>query len=188
MVIVVIGGSGSGKSEYAENLSVKLNQEHLVYIATMQAFDEESRTRIKKHRQMRVNKNFQTIECYTNLKQEVLQKNTTVLLECMSNLVANELYSEYGAKEHTFDEIKQGVNSLINQTNNLIIVTNNVFEDGITYNDETMNYLKILARVNNWLSSIADQVIEVIHGIPVNMCINTQFINKQFINKQCINK
>ena len=35
MIVLVIGGSGSGKSEYAENLAVSLRQDSLIYIATM---------------------------------------------------------------------------------------------------------------------------------------------------------
>ena len=53
---------------------------------------------------MRAKKNFQTEECFTNLSEFVenmkFQKNSDkkeiVLLECMSNLVANELFDETG--------------------------------------------------------------------------------------------
>lgn len=38
---MVIGGSGSGKSEFAENICMELPAEEKRYIATMQAFDEE---------------------------------------------------------------------------------------------------------------------------------------------------
>lgn len=62
---------------------------------------------------MRAEKQFETIECYTNLKavrlpsasidgkdsRGSLGQECVVLLECMSNLLANEMYSEDGAKE-----------------------------------------------------------------------------------------
>lgn len=169
MITVVIGGSGSGKSEYAEDLAVGLGQDKLIYIATMQPFDEESKKRIIRHQTMRSGKNFKTIECFTRIDQLRLQEGNgnTVLLECMSNLVANEMFSPFGVKEKTFEAIQKGIMILAKQSKDLILVTNNVFEDGCNYDNETMEYINILGQVNQWISSIADQVFEVIHGIPV---------------------
>lgn len=167
MVTVVIGGSGSGKSEYAENLAVQLGQDNLIYIATMEPFGKESKSRIKKHQAMRSSKNFKTIECFTGLDKLLLPAGNTVLLECMSNLAANEMFSDSGTKENVFAVIQKGIMNLSKQSNHLIIVTNNVFEDGCNYSNETLEYIKLLGHINQWMSSIADQVIEVIHGIPV---------------------
>lgn len=68
MIVLVIGGSGSGKSEFAENICMELPAEEKRYIATMQAFDEESRARIAKHRKARSGKGFETIEQGTHLE------------------------------------------------------------------------------------------------------------------------
>ena len=128
MIVVLIGGSGSGKSEFAENTALQLNSGELVYIATMQPFDEESKTRVKRHQRMRQSKNFKTIECFTGLSNVVVEKNTTALLECMSNMVANEMFAEDGAKENTFFAVKKGINHLAEQTEHLLVVTNNIFD------------------------------------------------------------
>ena len=53
-------------------------------------FDEESHKRIQRHQKMRAGKGFETVECYTGLKNVKLPAGCVVLLECMSNLVANE--------------------------------------------------------------------------------------------------
>lgn len=169
MVIVVIGGSGSGKSEFAENLAVTLGSEHLVYIATMEPYGTESKKRIEKHQQMRKEKNFLTIECPVNIKSIRLEEGTTALLECMSNLAANEMFSEKGSKEEAFFTVKQGIRQLMTQTDHLIIVTNNIFEEGMEYTEETREYVKLLGKINWWLGTIADQVFEVVYGIPVKM-------------------
>ena len=92
MLTLVTGGSGSGKSEFAENLSVGYKSENLIYIATMFPYDNESLKKIERHKKMRENKNFKTIECFKDLKDIGIPKNSTVLLDCMSNLVANEMY------------------------------------------------------------------------------------------------
>lgn len=167
MIVMIIGGSGSGKSELAENSAVQLNNGELVYIATMQPFDEESKDRVKRHQRMRQSKKFITIECYTGLMNVMVENNATVLLECMSNLIANEMFSEDGAKENTVDAVKTGIYHLAEQADNLFVVTNNIFDDGIAYDDETMRYMKMLGEINKWLCQIADKVVEVIHGIPI---------------------
>ncbi len=173
MVAVIIGGSGSGKSEYAESMAVGYEETQLVYIATMMPFDKESIKRVERHQKMRQEKHFTTKECYTDLENVIISPKTTVLLECMSNLVANEMFSDTGIYASAFNDknplvsVKLGIESLISQADNLIIVSNNVFEDGNQYDSETMEYLKILGEINQWISSIADQVIEVVHGIPI---------------------
>ena len=169
MIIVIIGGSGSGKSELAENMAVEVNNGGLVYIATMQVFDDECRERVKRHQRMRQSKNFKTVECFTDLKKVIVEKNTTALLECMSNLIANEMFSEEGSKENTVRDIKQGMNYLAEQTDNLLVVTNNIFEDGMQYDGETEEYRKVLGEVNQWICKIADKVVEVVHGIPIEL-------------------
>ena len=74
MVYLVTGGSGSGKSAFAENLAVKLKKQTLhgglYYIATMHCYDEESKKRISRHREMRKDKCFETIE-----RELFLEKN-----------------------------------------------------------------------------------------------------------------
>ena len=94
MLELVTGGSGSGKSAFAEDRVLSFGESRRIYIATMQAFDEESHRRIRRHRRMRSGKGFETIERYTELDELILPKNCVVLLECMSNLVANEMFEE----------------------------------------------------------------------------------------------
>ena len=81
MLVVVTGGSGSGKSAFAEDRVLSFGESRRIYIATMQAFDEESHRRIRRHRRMRSGKGFETIERYTELDELILPKNCVVLLE-----------------------------------------------------------------------------------------------------------
>ena len=69
MIHLVTGGSGSGKSAYAEQCILDFGGTRRVYIATMQPFGAEGQARIARHRKMRAAKKFSTIECYTNLKE-----------------------------------------------------------------------------------------------------------------------
>ena len=166
MFTLVIGGAASGKSAYAEELILQCGKKHRTYIATMEAFDEECRLRIEKHRKMRAEKDFETVECQTNLSQISLPEKGAVLLECMSNLAANERYSPKGEGENAYTAILEGVDFLLEQCEDLVIVTNDIFGGGSQYEGDTLSYLKLLADINKALAKKADAVCEVICGIP----------------------
>ncbi|WP_294153015.1 bifunctional adenosylcobinamide kinase/adenosylcobinamide-phosphate guanylyltransferase [uncultured Clostridium sp.] len=167
MLTLVTGGSGSGKSEFAEDLCVSYKSDNLIYIATMFIYDDESLKKIERHKKMRENKNFKTIECFKNLKDIQIQNGCTILLDCMSNLVANEMYLEGGAGEFTVQSIVEGIKQIKNKSENFIIVTNEVFSDGVQYDEETMRYIKYLGEINKEIGRASDNVIEVVYSIPV---------------------
>lgn len=176
MTALVIGGSGSGKSEYAENLAVSLGGSR-IYIATMKPWDEECANRIVRHRKMREKKQFETVECYRSLKKLELNKRpSVVLLECMSNLVSNELFGlwEEGDipaldKNTAAAEIAEGIINLESQTDHLIIVTNEVFSDGDSYSSQTNEYRQVLGSINELAAKRAYMVVEVVAGISIKM-------------------
>lgn len=169
MFYLISGGSGSGKSEFAENVSMELHgkekKEPFLYIATMMAFEEEAQKKIERHRAMRKGKGFTTLECFTNLKSASIPSNSTILLECLSNLVANEMFSEDGAKERVIEEVTEGVEHLLKKCRNLVIVTNEIFSDGCPYDETTRQYIRNLGRLNQHLAKRADKVVEVVCGI-----------------------
>lgn len=166
MFTLVVGGSASGKSEYAESLI--LQSEHLprYYIATMRPFDDECRARIARHRRMRAEKHFQTIECYTGLSGLELPGRGDVLLECLGNLAANELYDPAGAGVYALEAIVGGVDALLPQCIDLVVVSNEVCADGGGYSEETERYRRLLAEVNRALADRADRVCEVVCALP----------------------
>ena len=170
MLILVTGGSASGKSEYAESQAVELAGSaggKLFYLATMMPFDEESRRRIERHRAMRKEKRFETGERYTDLGGLVLPKNSVVLLECMSNLTANEMYGQGGAGQSTVEAVLAGLKGLRRQCSHVVVVTNEIFSDGISYDPKTCQYQQYLGEINCRMAEEADEVVEVVYGIPV---------------------
>ena len=58
MIHLVTGGSGSGKSEYAENWLTGRNKKDgtYIYIATMQPYTEETMKKIERHHRLRAGK------------------------------------------------------------------------------------------------------------------------------------
>ena len=167
MLTIVTGGSGSGKSAFAEDKVLAYWEAQRVYIATMHPFDEESHKRIERHRKMRAGKGFETIECYTGLKDVKLPSGCVVLLECMSNLVANEMFEEQGAHEQTVKDIMSGIDELVRQAAHVVIVTNEIFSDAVVFDKEMASYLEYLGKINQAVALRADEVVEVVYGIPV---------------------
>ena len=167
MLILVTGGSGSGKSAFAESVVMGLKTRPNLYIATMYPFDEECHRRITRHRLMRRDKGFETLECYTGLKDAKIPSSGTTLLECMSNLLANEQFELGGTDEEILDRIQLGIQNLKEQTEDLIIVTNEIFSDGCRYDAETVRYIRLLGNLNIRMAEEADAVTEVVYGIPI---------------------
>lgn len=171
MFILVTGGSGSGKSEYAENRAMELGNMR-IYAATMQAYGEEGRARVTRHQRMRMGKGFRTIECPADLENTLLPQvpaDGVVLLECMSNLAANEMFGAdppCPAKE-TAERILRQMKLLLAVCRHVIVVTNEVFSDGGGYGAETMEYIRALGMINQEMGALADEVTEVVCGIPV---------------------
>ena len=189
MIHLITGGSGSGKSAFAEDCAMKSAASERFYVATMKVWGEEGQRRVKKHREMRQGKGFVTIECETDLKSLCLRGYSgqsrdpqpsspaqipdspaldfAVLLECMSNLAANEMFEKGGTEQEICERILDGVNHLAEQTTDLVIVTNEIFSDGCEYDVDTIRYMDLLARINRELAEISDEVTEVVFGIPV---------------------
>lgn len=192
MITLVTGGSGSGKSAYAESLLYSCEGIRY-YIATMQIYDAEGEKKVERHRKLRAGKGFLTIESPMNVgkiqfvcagepgqaqyRQEAERKGQcssekkSALLECMSNLTANEMFTKDGMKseDEVVEKIVSEIQTLSQKLDNLVIVTNNVFEDGVIYDAGTMEYLRALGRINAVLAHLADRVAEVVVGIPVEL-------------------
>lgn len=186
MLHIVYGGSASGKSSYAESFAMSLQGDgRLLYIATMYPYkwnttelDPETIQRIERHRAMRADKGFDTVECYRHVEHIVAKRQDVLLLECMSNLLANEMYLEPDGNAGSdmaetmspvSNKIVQALIDLSTRVQELVIVTNDVFSDGgsLTYDESTREYVKNLAEINCALAREAATVTEVVCGIPV---------------------
>ena len=122
MIVLVLGRPDSGKSKIAEDIVMRLAEgldpdaarsgasDHAgavspaassgmdkLYIATMIPFGEEGIRRIEKHRKMRAGKGFLTVEKYKEVDSLIGEirdlGGKCCLLECMSNLVGNEMHA-----------------------------------------------------------------------------------------------
>ena len=167
MMALVTGGASSGKSAFAEQLAVALGGE-LVYLATMRPYGKEGARRVERHRAQRAGKGFGTVECYGDLRDAQAVRRldgTTVLLEDLGNLVANELFGEDGHARAS--EAFAGVAALAHGCAHLVVVGNEIGCDGFSYEAETRSYQEELGRIACEVAALSDLVVECVAGVPV---------------------
>ena len=140
----------------------------------MQVYDAEGRKKVARHQRLRAGKGFQTIEQTRDIHKaaEIIvrdrkQTENAALLECMSNLTANEMYQENGSGDACVQEILKGIHHVLSHSDHLVFVTNEIFSDGIEYDPETTRYQQYLGEMNCELAKLADVVVEVVYSIPL---------------------
>ncbi|MCR5793533.1 MAG: bifunctional adenosylcobinamide kinase/adenosylcobinamide-phosphate guanylyltransferase [Lachnospiraceae bacterium] len=170
-MILITGGSGSGKSAFAEQMACSLhescNRGNLIYLATMEAYGEEGAQRVRRHRKLRAGKGFLTIEKTSHLQELMFKQTDTVLLECVSNLTANEMFTKERFVPEVCDKVTEQIGTITKQCKNLVVVTNDVFGDGTDYSRETVIYMEQLGKINCELAKKAEKIYEVVYGIPI---------------------
>lgn len=166
MIVLLTGGSGCGKSTYAERLAAKMPAPRF-YIAAMRPFDAESGQKIAKHRAQRADKGFVTFERYTDLAGLILPARGVTLLECICNVTANEMFDDAGNERDPVPAVLAGVDNLARQSETLIVVTNDVGADGGGYAESTMRYVRAVGRVNAEIAARAGRAFELVCGIPL---------------------
>ena len=161
MLTLVIGAAASGKSAWAEEHTLSLPGRR-VYLATMEPFGSQAAQRIQRHRLLRAGKGFETVERYVDLAGLELPEGCNVLLECLGNLLANELYWPDGGGAQAALE---GVQALRRRCRHLTVVSNEIASGGADYLGDTPAYMAQLGRLHRLLAQQADMVTEVVCGV-----------------------
>ena len=173
MTIFISGGCKNGKSTLAEDCCVKLSAGGpLYYVATMLAYDDEDRERIKRHRSNRRGKGFKTLEqprCITDCLKKSDYKNGTYLIDSVTALLINEMYSpdrqeaDPEAAERTAAELAEFARSV----KNAVFVSDFIYSEGADYSEYTEEYMKALAVCDKALAKSCDCVAEISAGLPI---------------------
>ena len=176
--ILIIGGAGSGKSHFAQELALKLG-EPVLFVATAVAGDEEMRQRIEEHQRKRP-QSWEILEVTTKVGSQILEKiggARVVIVDCIT-LLANNIFSQYSnqtgeqinvplIEKNLNDEIN-GLIECINQLDaSFIIVTNEVGLGLVPANRLGRLYRDLLAKANRALAQAADKVYLMVAGLPV---------------------
>ena len=172
MNVFISGGAKNGKSSFAQDLAVKMAKEKkcpLYYVATMIPHDDEDRARIERHRNDRRGLGFRTIECGTDIDRELADKEGVFLIDSVTALLSNEMFRPDGTVDSEASiRISERLKNLCATHDGLVFVSDNIYGDGVEYDELTDGYIRGLAIIDRALAKVCDRVVEMIHGFPVD--------------------
>lgn len=169
---LILGGARSGKSDYGEQLAQSLTDE-VLFVATAQAFDEEMKARIARHRQQRPS-HWHTVETATQVAIATADyPAAVVLLDCLTLLVSNLILQlgddldEAQAETAVADELAAILDTIQANDCHWIIISNEVGLGIVPENRLARLYRDALGRANQRLARAANQVIFMVAGLPL---------------------
>ncbi len=165
--MLVVGGSGSGKSAFAEHAACSLSATR-TYIATMRRDGAEAQARIARHREQREGLGFRTLECPVSLPKET-HRPGVALIEDIGNLTANTLFAPDGMLRDPLcvtEQVQAEVVSCLEAFEHGVVVSNEVGCEGISCFDGTRAWVRLVGTLNCRLAAAFDAVVEVVAGQP----------------------
>lgn len=171
MTVFLVGGSKSGKSDFAQEVTRRLARggRHY-YVATMipteQACDQAV---IRSHLRRRAGQGFETIEQGRDLLAclDHADKNAAFLLDAVTTLLSNELFP--AEKDYEIDEaaaLRCGgeLVAFAHAVSNAVIVSDNLFCDAVRYDAATDAFRRHLGAIHCRLAEVCDTVLEMTNG------------------------
>lgn len=180
-LVFITGGVRSGKSTFAEQFAVAKAMEtggNLHYLATGVASDSEMIKRIEKHKKERAESRltWKTWEQSTHIEElaKEFHKTDILLLDCLTTLVNNELFTYEGKwdesfLQNVFDRILTGITNLRASCNVLILVSNEVLYDSIRDAELVFHYSRLIGKLHQQIVRIANRSYLVECGVPILM-------------------
>lgn len=171
-IILITGGQRSGKSQHAEKLALSLS-DHPVYVATAHIWDEEFRTRVKRH-QARRGSQWTNIEEERQLSRYDLTDRVAVI-DCITLWCTNFFFDrskpdwEQPSVDEALTAIKKEFDLFTAQDATFIFVTNEIGSGGISTDAIQRRFTDLQGWMNQYVASKADEVILMVSGIPVKI-------------------
>ena len=165
-IILITGGSRSGKSTYAEQLALSLSDKP-VSLATARIWDEEFRERVRRH-QARRGPQWTNIEEEKQLSRHDLV-GRVVLVDCLTLWATNFFFDGGGDVDTTLAALKAEFDRFTAQEATFIFVTNEIGMGGVSDNEIQRKFTDLQGWMNQYVASRADEVILMVSGIPVKI-------------------
>ncbi|WP_170752233.1 bifunctional adenosylcobinamide kinase/adenosylcobinamide-phosphate guanylyltransferase [Ruegeria lacuscaerulensis] len=159
----VIGGAASGKSAFAEQLTVSTEKSR-IYLATSQVFDDEMHKKVKSHVKQR-GEGWTTIEAPFDLRPALaaLTQDQVCLIDCATMWLTNHMMAE--------NDLEQEQALLLDALNTckaqIVIVSNEVGHGIVPDNALSRRFREAQGRLNIALAAQADLAVQVTAGLPL---------------------
>ncbi len=179
MIILITGGTRSGKSSYGEE---RLNmEEDILYLATATITDDEMKRRVEHHQKRRGEK-YQTLEGYKDMDKSIQMSSCHhTILDCVGTTITNILFERCSDLDHInqeeaeriekeiLDYFQKIIESMKTKLGKQVIITNEVGMSLVSEYRLGRVFTDILGRVNQYIARQADEVVLMVSGIPVNI-------------------
>jgi len=173
MTVFISGGAKNGKSDFAQELAVRMADGGTrYYIATMIPMDDEDHRRIQKHLDSRAGMGFETIECGRNILTVLQQANpqASFLLDSATALLMNEIFPP--EKNYEMDvpaamRCAEDLAAFVRAVDHAVIVSDAIYTDAAVYDESTETYRRCLAHIDRVLARECDVVVEFVSGSPI---------------------
>ena len=165
-IILITGGSRSGKSSYAEQLALELS-DRPVYLATARIWDAEFRERVRRHQERR-GPQWTNIEEEKQLSRHALA-GRVVLVDCLTLWCTNFFFDQQSDVDRALAEAKAELDRFTAQDATFILVTNEIGMGGTSENEVQRKFTDLQGWMNQYAASLADEVVLMVSGIPVKI-------------------
>lgn len=180
-IVLVTGGSRSGKSVLAEKKAVEYGEGSVLYIATAIPTDDDMRERIRMHQERR-DARWDTHEGFKDISQALERTDkTTALLDCITVFITNYMFDQerdfdtitkeeiHELEDMILDELRKIIETARREEKNLIMVTNEVGMCIVSPYRMSRIFSDISGRANELLASLSDEVYLSMCGIPMRL-------------------
>lgn len=165
--VLVLGGARSGKTSFAERLSIRAGSRP-AYLATAEALDAEMRDRVESHQRGRAVR-FQTIEEPLALADAIIKVSTShdvILVDCLTLWITNLLV----AGEDVAGAVEELGSTLIQvKRSKVVLVSNEVGQGIVPDNAMARTFRDLAGAAHQRLAEICDDVYFIIAGLPMTL-------------------
>jgi adenosylcobinamide kinase / adenosylcobinamide-phosphate guanylyltransferase len=164
MITLVLGGTRSGKSRYAQQLARQLSARPL-YVATSRAWDAAHQERIARHQRER-GPEWRTLECELELDALELDGEVAVI-DCVTLWLSN-FFSDQGADvDRCLERARRIVDRLAERRAELLVVSNELGQSLHAPSEIGRKFVDLQGLVNQHLAARAENVAWMVAGIPL---------------------
>ncbi|KAA1242796.1 bifunctional adenosylcobinamide kinase/adenosylcobinamide-phosphate guanylyltransferase [Aquimarina sp. RZ0] len=166
MLYYITGGERSGKSNYAQNLALKLSGSP-VYLATSRIWDDNHQERIDRHIADR-DKRWTSIEEEKELSK-VISKNSVVVIDCVTLWLTNFFVDTKNDVASSLKLAKIEFDKLLELEATIIIISNEIGMGVHATTEIGRKFTELQGWMNQHIAKHSDKAILMVSGIPVTI-------------------